>query len=49
MDDMLLSVQASFTFEAEPLFSTMVTIQKLGEEKWSFTETEEYSYLSTGS
>jgi hypothetical protein len=45
MDATLLKVHAAFTFEAEPLFSTMVTLQRLQVEKWTFTETEEYSYL----
>jgi hypothetical protein len=49
MDDTLLMAHASFTFEAEPMFSTMVTIRKLQVKKWVYTETEGYSYLSNES
>jgi hypothetical protein len=48
MDDALLTAHAAFTFETQPLFSSMVTIQRLQADKWEFTETEEYSYLPDG-
>lgn len=46
MDAMILALRADFSYEADPLFSGMVTIQKLKAERWVFSESAYYSYFS---
>lgn len=46
MDAMILALRADFSYEAEPLFSSMVTLQKLSADRWEFKDCESYSYLS---
>ncbi len=46
MDTMILTLRADISYEAEPLFSELVTIQKLGVDRWEFTDGEFYSYFS---
>lgn len=46
MDRMLLALQAEMTYVAEPLFSGMVTLQKLKTDQWEFSESVYYSYFS---
>lgn len=45
MDAVILAVSADFTYEAEPLFSTLVTLGRLDAERLVFAGTECYSYL----
>lgn len=45
MDSMILALETEFTYETAPLFSTMVTISRLGTENWCFNEIETYAYL----
>lgn len=46
MDAMILALRADISYEAAPLFSEMVTTQKLQVECWEFSEFEYYSYFS---
>lgn len=46
MDTMILSMRADFSFEAEPLFSEMVTLTRLQAEQWVFAGSEYYSYFT---
>ena len=46
MDAMILALRADISYEAAPLFSEMVTTQKLQVECWEFSESEYYSYFS---
>lgn len=45
MDAMILALRADFSFEAEPLFSELVTTQKLQTDRWEFSESVYYSYF----
>ena len=45
MDAMILALRADISYEAEPLFSEMVTIQRLEAERWEFSESVYYSYF----
>lgn len=45
MDAMILTLQADISYEAEPLFSELVTIRDLKVERWEFTESVSYSYF----
>lgn len=45
MDAMILTLRADISYEAEPLFSEMVTIRNLKVERWEFTESVSYSYF----
>ena len=47
MDAMILALRADISYEAEPLFSKMVTIQKLKADRWEFSESVSYSYCSS--
>ena len=46
MDEMILTLRADISYEAEPLFSEMVTIRKLKADCWEFAESVSYSYFS---
>lgn len=45
MDTMLLALEAEMTYVAEPLFSDLVTLQRLQTGQWEFSETVYYSYF----
>lgn len=45
MNAMILALRADFTYMAEPLFSEMVTLQRLGTDQWDFSESVYYSYF----
>ncbi len=45
MDAVILAASADFTYDAEPLFSQLVTLGHLDTERLEFTGTERYSYL----
>lgn len=45
MDTMIVALQAEITYVAEPLFSEMVTLQKLKVGQWEFSESVYDSYL----
>lgn len=45
MDAMIVSLRAEFTYEATPLFSSMVTLKRLSADRWEFWDLECYSYL----
>lgn len=46
MDTMILALRADFCYVSDPLFSEMVTTQRLPEGQWEFSETAYYSYFS---
>ena len=46
MDAMILALRTDFSYEAEPLFSGMVTIKKLPTDRFVFSGSEYYSYVS---
>ena len=46
MDEMILALRADFVYEAEALFSKMVTVKPLQTDRWEFSDTVYYSYLS---
>lgn len=46
MDAMILALRADFSYEAEPLFSGMVTIKKLPTDRFVFFGSEYYGYVS---
>ena len=46
MDEMILALRADFTYEAEALFSKMVTLRQLQADRWKFSESAYYSYFS---
>ena len=46
MDTMILALEAQMTCVAEPLFSEIVTLQRLQADQWEFTESVYYSYFS---
>lgn len=45
MNAMLLALRADFSYVAEPLFSEMVTLQRLRADQWDFSESVYYSYF----
>ena len=46
MDALIMELQADFSYEAEALFSKMVTITELPADRWEFTQAADYSYFS---
>ena len=46
MDAMLLAVRATFSYEARPLFSDLVTLQRLEADQLEFAASEADSYLT---
>lgn len=45
MDAVLIALKADFIYEAQPLFSDLVTLQRLDVDRFSFADSESYSYL----
>ena len=45
MDAMILALRADFCYEAEPIFSDMVTLQNMQVERWEFADSSYYSYF----
>ena len=45
MDQMIISMKVSFTYEAKPLFSKLATIGKASGHAYEMKKTEKYSYL----
>lgn len=45
MDAMILTLRADVSYEAQPLFSEMVTIRKLQADRWEFSDSVYYSYF----
>lgn len=45
MDAMILALRADFTYEAEPVFFKMVTLQNMQVDRWEFAESVYYSYF----
>ena len=45
MDAMILALRADISYEAEPLFSDLVTIQRFETAGWEFSESVYYSYF----
>ena len=45
MDAMILALRADVSYEAQPLFSEMVTIRKLQADRWEFSDSVYYSYF----
>ena len=46
MDAMLLALRADISHEAKPLFSELVTLQRLHADVWEFSDSAYYSYFS---
>ena len=46
MDEMILALRADLVYEAEALFSKMVTVKPLQTDRWEFSDTVYDSYLS---
>ena len=46
MDAMLLALRADISHEAKPLFSELVTLQRLHADIWEFSDSAYYSYFS---
>ena len=45
MDSMVMFLRADFTYEAAPLFSSMVSLQKLQTDCFTFSGTAQDGYL----
>lgn len=46
MDTMILTLRADISYEADPLFSELVTLQDFKENRWEFSDSVYYSYFS---